>query len=221
MTSVALPNNDRGSPKTAGKPLNVPPITIPSSAAPNTNITRSPFKFLKKHEKKQIANVTAHPVIKETTVIDDNSTSPTSNITDSEMINSSINAMNLTYLGAENHTSQICCLALNRTEMSSNLSAAGITGITMGCVSLVGVICAVSFVVYRNRGLNRPQVLNDRCSNPDSSGYIDDASIRVRIIANLIFAVSFSTDSLSVSLLNSISVSVAMACLIDCATVVN
>ncbi|KAJ3622926.1 hypothetical protein MTP99_019195 [Tenebrio molitor] len=63
-------------------------------------------------------------------------------------------------------------------EMSGNLTAAGITGITLGCVVIVGVICGVSYFLYRNRGFNRPQVLNDRCSNPDSSGYIDDASVR-------------------------------------------
>lgn len=120
--------------------------------------------------------MTSHPFTKETTVIDESSVNLTSNVTDNEMINSSINAINLTYLGVENHTA-----SFNGTEISGNLSAAGITGITMACVSIVGIICAVSFVIYRNRGLNRPQVLNDRCSNPDSSGYIDDASIRVRI----------------------------------------
>lgn len=44
---------------------------------------------------------------------------------------------------------------------------------------VVGIICGVTFFLYRNQGFNRPQVLNDRCSNPDSSGYIDDASVRV------------------------------------------
>lgn len=61
----------------------------------------------------------------------------------------------------------------------SNLSAAGITGITLGCVVVVGIICCVSYFMYHNQGFNRPQVLNDHCSNPDSSGYIDDASVRV------------------------------------------
>lgn len=59
------------------------------------------------------------------------------------------------------------------------ISAAGIVGITLGCVTIIASIIFISFVVYRNRGLNRPQVLNDHCSNLDSSGYIDDASIRV------------------------------------------
>lgn len=64
----------------------------------------------------------------------------------------------------------------------SNLTAAGITGITLGCVVIVGVISGVSYLIYRNQGFNRPQVLNDRCSNPDSSGYIDDASVRVSLL---------------------------------------
>lgn len=59
------------------------------------------------------------------------------------------------------------------------ISAAGIVGITLGCITIIASVIFVSFVVYRNRGLNRPQVLNDHCSNLDSSGYIDDASIRV------------------------------------------
>ncbi|KAH1029927.1 uncharacterized protein LOC109540889 isoform X1 [Dendroctonus ponderosae] len=63
-------------------------------------------------------------------------------------------------------------------DTAGNLSAAGITGITLGCIIVVGIICGISFFVYHNQGFNRPQVLNDRCSNPDSSGYIDDASVR-------------------------------------------
>lgn len=63
--------------------------------------------------------------------------------------------------------------------IDGQLSAAGITGITLGCVVTIGVLCGVSYFMYHNRGSNRPQVLNDHCSNPDSSGYIDDASVRV------------------------------------------
>jgi len=41
---------------------------------------------------------------------------------------------------------------------------------------------SVSFVLYRRRFVNKPQTLNDKCSNPDSSGYIDDSTLRVAII---------------------------------------
>ena len=41
------------------------------------------------------------------------------------------------------------------------------------------IIGAVSFILYRRRFLNKPQTLNDKCSNPDSSGYIDDSTLRV------------------------------------------
>lgn len=97
--------------------------------------------------------------------------------------NSSSNAINITYFNVENRTfiPSLLYPVPEREEARGNLSAAGITGITMACVSVVGIICAVSFIVYRNRGFNRPQVLNDRCSNPDSSAYIDDASIRVSV----------------------------------------
>ena len=46
---------------------------------------------------------------------------------------------------------------------------------------LLDIIGAVSFVLYRRRFLNKPQTLNDKCSNPDSSGYIDDSTLRVSV----------------------------------------
>ncbi|CAH0562036.1 unnamed protein product [Brassicogethes aeneus] len=110
------------------------------------------------------------------------------NLTDNQMqINaSSFNTDNLTYVDDFSiNATQVSALETNEVEkasleadLSGNLSAAGITGITLGCVVIVGLICGVSYFLYRNRSFNRPQVLNDRCSNPDSSGYIDDASVR-------------------------------------------
>lgn len=59
-------------------------------------------------------------------------------------------------------------------------------GITMNagvisaiCVGVIGSLSAISIMfvyVYRRRFLNKPQTLNE----PDSSGYIDDSTIRVR-----------------------------------------
>nr|CAD7200445.1 unnamed protein product [Timema douglasi] len=37
---------------------------------------------------------------------------------------------------------------------------------------------AVSYVMYRRHYLNKPQTLNDKCSNQDSSCYIDDSTLR-------------------------------------------
>lgn len=64
-------------------------------------------------------------------------------------------------------------------------------GITMNagiisiiCVGIIGSLSAFSIMfvyVYRRRFLNKPQTL----SEPDSSGYIDESSIRVRIDLNL------------------------------------
>ncbi|PSN34222.1 hypothetical protein C0J52_27946 [Blattella germanica] len=59
------------------------------------------------------------------------------------------------------------------------LDAASITGISLGILVFAALIGAVSFVLYRRRFLNKPQTLNDKCSNPDSSGYIDDSTLRV------------------------------------------
>ncbi|XP_015840973.1 uncharacterized protein LOC659832 isoform X2 [Tribolium castaneum] len=124
---------------------------------------------------------------KETTVINQNTTADISlNVTDNQMlINSSFSAINHTdsfnYINDTNYNQSLLLTSekiIERDEdaATGNLSAAGITGITLGCVVIVGIICGVSYFLYRNRGFNRPQVLNDRCSNPDSSGYIDDAS---------------------------------------------
>lgn len=64
-------------------------------------------------------------------------------------------------------------------------------GITMSagiisviCVGIIGSLSAFSIMfvyVYRRRFLNKPQTL----SEPDSSGYIDESSIRVKIFLDL------------------------------------
>lgn len=128
------------------------------------------------------------------TVISQINTTYMNNVTDNQLLNTSFNAINctnnLTYLGEEinnnqslSQNSQIIDIEEDEDlDLSEeNLSAAGITGITLGCVVVVGIICGISFFLYRTRGFNRPQVLNDHCSNPDSSGYIDDASVRVSV----------------------------------------
>lgn len=116
-----------------------------------------------------------------------------SNVTESQLlINSSFSRVphtdNLTYMQEDMNSDQSMENTGMReaderagsvTVMESQLSAAGITGITLGCVVVVGILCGISYFMYHNRGFNRPQVLNDHCSNPDSSGYIDDASVRV------------------------------------------
>lgn len=63
-------------------------------------------------------------------------------------------------------------------ESHHELDAASITGISLGILVFAGLVGAVSFVLYRRRFLNKPQTLNDKCSNPDSSGYIDDSTLR-------------------------------------------
>nr|CAI5854918.1 unnamed protein product [Callosobruchus analis] len=106
------------------------------------------------------------------------------NVSNSTMLFVSNQTDNLTYIEGDTRFNQSLMRLADFTgvsnESTSNgtLSAAGITGITLGCVVVVGMLSAISYIIYRNRGLNQPQVLNDRCSNPDSSGYIDDASVR-------------------------------------------
>jgi hypothetical protein len=55
-----------------------------------------------------------------------------------------------------------------------------IAGISFAALVLAALAGSTAFVLYRRRYLNKPQTLNDKCSNPDSSGYLDDSTIRVR-----------------------------------------
>lgn len=148
-------------------------FTNESSIPPATpHSTAKPYKFIsKKHL--AINDTTTTGTSPQLTVIEQNFTLP---LLDNDIL-STATPSNQSYI--ENSTIREEDYFGESNTAQNNLSAAGITGITVGCIGIVGIICSVSFVVYRNRGLNRPQVLNDRCSNPDSSGYIDDASIRV------------------------------------------
>ncbi|XP_031850287.2 uncharacterized protein LOC116435159 isoform X1 [Nomia melanderi] len=61
----------------------------------------------------------------------------------------------------------------------SNVDIAAITGSCLATVVLLSTMGSLGFIMYRRRYLNPPQTLNsDKCSNPDSSGYIDDSTIR-------------------------------------------
>lgn len=79
-------------------------------------------------------------------------------------------------------------------ESESGLDAAAVAGICFGTLVLLALAGATSFVLYRRRYLNKPQTLNDKCSNPDSSGYIDDSTIRVSLSFFALFSRSFRVD---------------------------
>lgn len=61
------------------------------------------------------------------------------------------------------------------------MDTGAIAGISFAALVLVALAGSTAFVMYRRRYLNKPQTLNDKCSNPDSSGYLDDSTIRVRL----------------------------------------
>ncbi|XP_046672534.1 uncharacterized protein LOC124362240 isoform X1 [Homalodisca vitripennis] len=61
---------------------------------------------------------------------------------------------------------------------SEGLDILMISGITVGTVVLLALMAGGGFVVYRHRMWNKPQTLSDKCSNADSSGYIDDSTLR-------------------------------------------
>lgn len=62
------------------------------------------------------------------------------------------------------------------------MDTGAIAGISFAALVLAALAGSTAFVLYRRRYLNKPQTLNDKCSNPDSSGYLDDSTIRVGIL---------------------------------------
>lgn len=62
---------------------------------------------------------------------------------------------------------------------STKMSSVSITGITFGVLMFIGILLTTSYILYRRNFTNKLHTLNDKCSNLDSSGYIDDSSIRV------------------------------------------
>lgn len=62
------------------------------------------------------------------------------------------------------------------------MDTGAIAGISFAALVLAALAGSTAFVLYRRRYLNKPQTLNDKCSNPDSSGYLDDSTIRVSIV---------------------------------------
>ncbi|RVE42285.1 hypothetical protein evm_013050 [Chilo suppressalis] len=59
-----------------------------------------------------------------------------------------------------------------------DMDMGAIAGISFAALVLAALAGSTAFVLYRRRYLNKPQTLNDKCSNPDSSGYLDDSTIR-------------------------------------------
>lgn len=63
-------------------------------------------------------------------------------------------------------------------EEERGIDTGVIAGIAFAGVVLAALAGSIAFVLYRRRYLNKPQTLNDKCSNPDSSGYLDDSTVR-------------------------------------------
>ncbi|KAH0554388.1 uncharacterized protein LOC123263390 [Cotesia glomerata] len=62
---------------------------------------------------------------------------------------------------------------------SSTFDIAVITGSCLAMVVFLSAMVSFGFIMYRRKYLNPPQTLNsDKCSNPDTSGYIDDSTIQ-------------------------------------------
>ncbi|CAH0695517.1 unnamed protein product [Spodoptera exigua] len=63
-------------------------------------------------------------------------------------------------------------------QSDGGMDTGAIAGISFAALVLAALAGSTAFVLYRRRYLNKPQTLNDKCSNPDSSGYLDDSTIR-------------------------------------------
>ncbi|CAD6239467.1 GSCOCG00008702001-RA-CDS [Cotesia congregata] len=62
---------------------------------------------------------------------------------------------------------------------STTFDIAVITGSCLAMVVFLSAMVSFGFIMYRRKYLNPPQTLNsDKCSNPDTSGYIDDSTIQ-------------------------------------------
>lgn len=77
---------------------------------------------------------------------------------------------------------------VDQSSEGFRMDAGAIAGVSFAGLVVVALVGSTAFVLYRRRYLNKPQTLNDKCSNPDSSGYLDDSTIRV---SNLLFCEKF------------------------------
>lgn len=128
---------------------------------------------------------------KETSVINENNTNKFFNMTDNQMnanFLTDFNGTDINITYSENVTRYEQSWLLNSEQISvpekdgltGKMSIWEIIGIFCCCLLIVAIFCSLGYFLYNNRGFNRPEVLNDHCSNPDSSGYLDDTSVRVR-----------------------------------------
>lgn len=61
------------------------------------------------------------------------------------------------------------------------LDAGAISGICLAAIGLSCIVIVTAVLLYRRRYINKPQTL----SEPDSSGYIDDCTVRVCLLNNI------------------------------------
>lgn len=79
------------------------------------------------------------------------------------------------------------------------MDTGAIAGISFAALVVAALAGSTIFILYRRRYLNKPQTLNDKCSNPDSSGYLDDSTIRVSflLISFYLYTTSFLNNTIN------------------------
>ncbi|XP_045482140.1 uncharacterized protein LOC123686177 isoform X1 [Harmonia axyridis] len=167
-------------------PLNTPSITQKylKNQLQNASVDRDSLLQISIN-----SNNSKDNILEETSVINENITNKFMKMSDNQ-VNASFltdfnsTDMNMTYF--ENVTKYEKNWLLNSEQISiaqkdgitDKMSTMEIIGIFLCCVFLVAIFCSIGYFLYNNRGFNRAEVLNDHCSNPDSSGYLDDTSVR-------------------------------------------
>lgn len=140
----------------------------------NSNVSMTSVGVLSNSTERPVTkrrnNLTRHP---------EDSKQPEANIetlSESKIVTEKPLSLETTYL----HTRIPDALESSRRviEQERGMDAGAIAGVSFAGLVLAALAGSTVFVLYRRRYLNKPQTLNDKCSNPDSSGYLDDSAVR-------------------------------------------
>ncbi|XP_054268610.1 uncharacterized protein LOC128990308 isoform X1 [Macrosteles quadrilineatus] len=157
--------------------------SVDSSFKADSSNLKVPSKFMRKVKGDVIegpVNTTKVASLNETRLMSDQ---PVAIESESDAVNNSTDIsddetldgllQNSTSISEDNSTS-----ADGRKMPSEDLNIVLISGVTLGTAALLAVVAGGGFIYYRHRMWNKPQTLSDKCSNADSSGYIDDSTLR-------------------------------------------
>lgn len=164
--------------------------TVTEDVRPETTTTLAPKTNVTEHNatvttSKKRNNLTRHPEIK------DNIDLHIEGVAESRIVTEKPLSLETTFLQTRVPPNIESYRRVIDQPDRGGMDTGAIAGISFAALVLAALAGSTAFVLYRRRYLNKPQTLNDKCSNPDSSGYLDDSTIRVRILFILYFLVFF------------------------------